>query len=60
METLRLALHVEALLRLFRESRFDEAMDYLSGLDPEVRTEIRDLLHDGGGGRVRAPAPGGG
>jgi len=35
------ALHVEVLLRLFRERRFDEAMEYLEDLAPEERESVR-------------------
>ena len=36
METPRYACHVQAILQLFQERRFGEAMEYLADLPPEV------------------------
>jgi hypothetical protein len=47
METPRAACHVQAILLLFRQRRFEEALEYLDDLPPEERERVRELLDPG-------------
>ena len=49
MQTPRYACHVQAILQLIQQRRYDEVLEYLDDLRPEERERVRELLDPGEG-----------